>query len=84
MIDRETRTLAHATLADALRRYQQLHDLTFKALGEQLGVTEQYVAKLIAGRGWPSAELLVRMRRLRVIDVNAVLDDVPAPEREAA
>lgn len=69
-------------LADALRAYARREDITLKVVGERLGISEQYVHKLVAGRGWPSPEILARLRQLRAVDINALLDGVI--ESEAA
>lgn len=74
----DTKLLAHQGLGDMLRRHMHSEGITARKLAATLGISEQYVGKLANGRGWPSPELLAELRRLGIVDVNALLDRASA------
>ena len=65
-----------AALADALHEHIVRHDLTPTRLSVGLGVTPQYVHKLLRADGFPSPELQYLIRKRLGVDFNAVLDRV--------
>ena len=75
-LEPELRKRAQHALAAAIRGYLLRHNVVYREFGRELGISEQYVYKLLGGRGWPSVPVLVRLRQLRVVDFNALLDDV--------
>lgn len=71
----DTKALAQQGLGDALRGYMHREGVTARQLAASLRISEQYVGKLAAGRGWPSPELLADLRAMGIVDVNALLDN---------
>lgn len=78
MTNRDAKLQAQSALADAIRAHLQRNSLTSKELGDKLDISEQYVGKLLSGRGWPSPGLLAKMRQLGIINVNEILDSLAA------
>jgi transcriptional regulator with XRE-family HTH domain len=64
-----------AQLAAAVRALLERHQINCFQLARAMGITEQYAWKLRQGARWPSAEMMLHLRRLGV-SIDAILDSV--------
>jgi transcriptional regulator with XRE-family HTH domain len=76
---RMSKPALQAQLADAVRSVLDRHQVNCFQLARAMGITEQYAWKLRQGARWPSAEMMLQLRRLGV-SFDSILDSVELPE----